>query len=79
MISLFECGTVDEGQTDGLLIDKVVWLEMFGGLKFVSKHYFHFVLRLEYVFFRCLTSVNLAILGKLVIQRVYDSLREIRD
>ena len=74
MISLFERGIVDQKDTDNIRTEKVVRLKMFGGLKFVSAAYFDFVLRLEYVFVRYLTSTKLAVLGSSLVQRVFADL-----
>jgi len=49
-------------------------IEMFGGLNFVSATYYDFVLKLEYVFVRCLTSTKLAVLGSSLVQRVYNDI-----
>ena len=76
MIELFECGTVNKADTLNLPTEKVVRSEMFGGLSFVSASYYEFILRIEYVFVKCLTSTKLAVLGNTLVQRVYQNLCE---
>ena len=49
---------------------------MFGGLIFVSASYYEFILRIECVFVKCLTSTKLAVLGNTLVQRVYQNLCE---
>ena len=79
MINLFECGTINADETAGLPTGKILRTEMFGGLNFVSASYFEFVLRMEYVFMKCLTSAKLAVLGNGLIQQVYQYLCECAD
>jgi hypothetical protein len=55
MIRLFELATIDRSQAKDLPIEKVLRTERFGGLHFVSKEYFDFIQRLEFVFVKCLT------------------------
>ena len=77
MIYLFEYATVE--RNTGIELDycsKVKKNEMFGGLHFVSENFFHFVLRLEYVFVNCLTPVKLAVLGNRLMMHVHDKLNE---
>ena len=76
MILLFECASVDQKDANNLPTEKVVRLEMFGGLNFVSLAYYDFVLRLEYVFVKSLTSVKLAVLGDNLIDKVCNYLGE---
>ena len=47
---------------------------MFGGLNFVLADYYDFVLRLEYVFVRCLASTKLAVLENSLVLRVLNEL-----
>jgi len=74
MISLFECGSIEQKDTNNIPTEKVVRSEIFGGLKFISAVYFDFILKLEYVFVRCLTSTKLAVLGNSLVQRLYRDL-----
>lgn len=53
--------------------------EIFDGFSFVSASYFEFILKLKYVFVKCLTSVKLAVSGNSLIQRMYHSLCESID
>lgn len=76
MISLFECGTVDRNDNNNLPTEKVVRSEMFGGLNFVFALYYDFILKLEYVFVKCLISEKLAVLGNNLIQRISTNLCE---
>ena len=76
MISLFEWGTVDRKDVNNLPTEKVILSEMFGGLNFVSIMYYDFILKLEYVFVKCLTSEKLAVLGNSLIQRISHNLCE---
>jgi len=71
MISLFKCGTVDRDQTGDLPTGKVLRSEMFRALHFVSDLYVKFILRLEYIFARCLTPMKLVVLGNSLLQQVY--------
>ena len=70
MITLFECGTADLNDVNNLPTEKVIRCEMFGGLNCVSAGYYDFILKLEYVFVKCLTSEKLAVLGNSIIQRI---------
>ena len=77
MMNLFENATV--GNEDGKKLGysgKVTRDEMFGGLNYVSERYFHFVLRLEYVFVVCLTPTKLAVLGSRLMMEIYNKLSE---
>ena len=76
MIELFECGTVNKADDINLPPEKVARSDMFGGLSFVSKLYYEFILRIEYIFVKSLTSVKLAVLGNTLVQRVFQSLCE---
>ena len=76
MIELFECGTVNKADAIDLPSEKVIRSEMFGGLSFVSRMYYEFILRIEYVFVKSMTSAKLAVLGNTLVQRVYQSLCE---
>ena len=52
-------------------IQKVERVELFGGLKYVCRDYFLFVLRMEYVFMEMFTSEKLVMMGSDLITRVY--------
>lgn len=67
--TLFSDHTIEKDTS--LPISKVENKENFGGLKFISKPFYHFVLRLETVFVKCLSPQNLFILGNKLIQNVY--------
>ena len=55
----------------GMPIQKVERVELFGGLKYVCRNYFLFVLRMEYVFMEMFTSEKLVMMGSDLITRVY--------
>lgn len=64
----------DEAKSMGMPIQKVERVKLFGGLKYVSRSYFLFVLRLEYVFVSILTTEKLAMMGGDLITNVYNEL-----
>ena len=64
----------DDAEVSDLPVKKVMRTQEFGGLKFVSKDFYHFVLRLEHVFVLTRTPNILAVLGHNIINRVYEDL-----
>ena len=74
LMELFENHTLekDSDQLVDLPTAKVTRSEMFGGLQVCTSAYFHFILRLEYVFVKLLSPSNLAVLGKELIQQIYE-------
>lgn len=52
---------------------KVERTEMFGELKYISSQYFDFILRIEYVFIKVLTPLNLSVLGSKIISDIYSA------
>jgi len=59
---------------DHLPIVKVEQVELFGGLKYVSREYFIFILRLEYVFMNLFSTEKLVMIGANLITNVYQEL-----
>ena len=64
----------DKASETGLQIQKEERVELFGGLEYVSRAYFMFILRMEYVFMSMLTPEKLAMMGSSLITDVYQEL-----
>ena len=64
----------DKAKDMGMPVRKVEQVELFGSLKYVSRTYFFFVLRMECVFMCMLTTEKLVMMGGDLITNVYREL-----
>mmetsp|Transcript_13644 Transcript_13644/g.13212 ORF Transcript_13644/g.13212 Transcript_13644/m.13212 type:complete len:240 (-) Transcript_13644:34-753(-) len=77
MIRLYKTNLISQEKASILLLPskKVECVQESGGLAFVSLAFYTFSLKLEYIFVKTLQETTLAILGHLIIEEVYTSLR----
>ena len=64
----------EKAKEDNLPFQKVETVELFGGLKYVSREYFMFILRMECVFMDIFTPEKLVMFGSDLISNVYHEL-----
>ena len=76
LISLYNTIDVGKDRADKecMPIQKFERVELFGGLKYVSRAYFIFILRMEYVFMNMFTAEKLVMMGSDLISNVYTEL-----